>query len=495
MGRPVTCFAFILALTLAIPPAHAGPRLTLKLDTVSLHEGLLRVREEMGWDLRGPSGEGTDQYEPPNNAPRASFNWKDASLGRVCRDIGEAFHFIPKYGNQGYVQFEAPPHPAGKSLLSTSREGVTISVGSVSVARVLQLDTAKPVAKPTCQLQLVIRPFDCDLDVLYGLDKIQAVDNLGKTVRWDRKELLRPPTPREGRPDEWQVNAVLPGIDPRARRLARLEGELILFQEADSARLEVPIHPSTVPVTRTAGPLEMVVRQLDQVTPGSVQIRFDATWPAEMEVTSALHGAPNYPYPGVRLTSGRIARMGGSGNGMMFNTRRRVVMTSVYEGNVGDPPLAVVWDFTFRSLPDRRIPFRLENIPLPFDGKAVTGPLPGKNLPPPLMSRYGALSSSVLFEDQPAGEGELSVGLSQKKPDGKWDAVRWKVIQTDEQGIAVLDGLAPGVYRVLRKFRLRAQDRELLPISGKWLNDTVIVRVEAGKTLALPPLKRLPNSP
>jgi hypothetical protein len=98
----------------------------------------------------------------------------------------------------------------------------------------------------------------------------------------------------------------------------------------------------------------------------------------------------------------------------------------------------------------------------------------------------------VLVGQQSAGEGELSIGLSARKPGGAWDAVRWKQVPTGEEGLATLDGVAPGTYRIFRKFRARGPGGDLLPPMPGWQNAELVIRVEAGKTLKLPPLKRTP---
>lgn len=488
----ITWLLGLLALVLAANSARAAQRVTLKLNQVTLHRALQSIRDTIGWDMRGPSGEGTDFYEPADNAPKADFTWKNAAIGKVCRDLGEAFRCTPTYGDRGVIQFEAKPLAVAPPQLSTSREGIAFTVDSVAMTRTTDLGVAKPVNKDELKLRLLVRPFDNDLDFLYSVDKVQAVDNLGHALKWDRKEPLRPQTPGsgEGRPDEWQVDATFPGVDSRARQLSRLEGELTLFQEVQNLRVEVPLS-AQFPLKQTAGPVEINVQQVVQPGSATIIVRYDVSWPSELEVSTAIHGAPGWPYAAARLASGRITRMGGSGNGGFGNQRRRSVITCVHEGNGGDPPVALVWDLQIKSQPNRKINFRLDNVPLPgLGGTAPPGKVPPA-APLPVLSRDGAVSSPVFLGEMAAGEGELSIGLSPRRPDGTFGAVRWKILPTDERGQAVLDGIVPGTYRILRKFRPRGPDRELLPAGGTWQNDSVLLKVEAGKTLPLPPLKRV----
>jgi hypothetical protein len=168
--------------------------------------------------------------------------------------------------------------------------------------------------------------------------------------------------------------------------------------------------------------------------------------------------------------------------------RRRSKMQCVADQFEPDnPPVALVWDFTIQGDPSLRVPFRLENIPLP----ALPGDLP-ESPARPEAARTGVLFSSVFLGQAPATAGEVAFGLSRRGANGAWGPVRWQNADVDERGAARLEDVSPGTYRVQRIFRLRAADGTLRPPSGKWLNATVVVQVQAGKTLTLPPLKQTP---
>jgi hypothetical protein len=76
--------------------------------------------------------------------------------------------------------------------------------------------------------------------------------------------------------------------------------------------------------------------------------------------------------------------------------------------------------------------------------------------------------------------------------DGTWGPVRWLTVETDGRGMARLDEIAPGTYRVLRRFRRRNATGYLQPDPGRWKNNPVIIQVQAGKTVTLPPLQQTP---
>ena len=85
----------------------------------------------------------------------------------------------------------------------------------------------------------------------------------------------------------------------------------------------------------------------------------------------------------------------------------------------------------------------------------------------------------------------IAAGLSRRGADGSWGPVRWQTVDVDGRGIGRVENLAPGAYRVQRTFRTRAGGA-LRPLAGKWLNGTVVVQVQAGKTVTLLPLKKVP---
>lgn len=484
----------LLAALLCSGPAQALPRLTLRLAQVTFHEALIQVRAETGWDLRGPSGEGSDFYEPADNAPRATFHWRDASLGRVCRDLGAAFRAEPRHAGQNSIRFEplpagAPRRPAAHAV---SREGLTLAATRVERARVLDLEAAPPAPANQVDIRLALRPAGGDPGVIYSLNRLAGADDRGSSISWERSEPLRPPTSPDGRPDEWSLDARLRGVDPRATRLAWLEAEVLLFQEVRHHRVEATLSGLQLPFSASAGAVELRLLEARQPGPFSLQVRLEESWPAELEVSSTAHGSPNWPYPTVRLASGRLQRMGGSASASLIEGRRRVALSCAFEGNPGDPPVAVVWDLLVKAMPDRRLTLRLQNIPL---GAGIAAPAPvaparpGGAAPrtaPPPPAGPGALVSTVLLGDRPGGEGELALGLSRRNADGTWGPVRWRVLDTDENGRAALEDVAPGEYRVLRRFRVPGTP---VPAGTLWENASVTVRVRPGQRLDLPPLR------
>jgi hypothetical protein len=73
---------------------------------------------------------------------------------------------------------------------------------------------------------------------------------------------------------------------------------------------------------------------------------------------------------------------------------------------------------------------------------------------------------------------------------GEWGPIWWKYIPTDDRGLARLEELAPGTYRVRRSFQARDAGGAALPPAKRWVNEVVTARVRAGQTVTLPPLRR-----
>ena len=456
-------------------PAFALPRVTLKLEKVSLHEALKQLRAATGWGLEGTNGEGTPDFEPDGDpGKRASFEWKDANLGRVCRDLSRAFGVSADASGPGMVVFreaEAARAPSPWTFRST---GVALSVRSVS-----QTEThaavpgqPRPEAQRTLKVDLTLVPDEGDPDIFCRLDQVQAVDVNG---------VIYPLTtgPRDARPDG-RVDAWEPSLQfklaPRGTpALARLEGTLILFGAVRHERVEVAL-PAAEPVKRMVGQLELTLKQARLVGAKTLLVEVAASWPAGVSFAAAADGREGLAFPGLRSRSGELedpdtTQIDDVQNGDVNSAS----LVALYTADPDDPPQSLVWDLTFRAGTYREIPFLFRNIPIPEAGtRTATVP----------ESRGAALRLPVRIGTAPARHGELAVGLSRRAPTGSWGPVRWYTVPTDARGVALLRDVAPGEYRVTRRFRAAAGKPPLATQAG----GAVTIRVERGKTDDLPPL-------
>jgi hypothetical protein len=152
-------------------------------------------------------------------------------------------------------------------------------------------------------------------------------------------------------------------------------------------------------------------------------------------------------------------------------------------------PRKLVWEVIERSDPVKLFTFRMADIPLPapleFNAKAVA-PNPGVQAPPDRLfyaKGGGILVSRILVAGKPAGNGILDVGMAEKRGP-EWGPLRWTQVEVLD-GIARLDDLKAGVYRVVRRFRAK---EGVLPEGGKWTNEDLQVALSDGKEATPSPL-------
>jgi hypothetical protein len=255
-----------------------------------------------------------------------------------------------------------------------------------------------------------------------------------------------------------------------------------------------------LPFQQRLGPANLLVKRLEMTTDGELAVEYRSTWPTDDPLGALETDALLMPM--WRRRSGEVAEIGGStftsgssdGGGMAESVvcfRGRAMPPE-------DPVVALLLDFIVRHGPVERIPFRLENIPLlGAPGRAGTPPVPARDrpgpggaAPAPRRPTTGALVSPVLLGGARVAKGELALGLSRKMASGEWGPIRWKYIPTNDHGLARLEELSPGTYRVRRSFQARDAGGAALPTAERWVNEVVTARVRAGQTVTLPPLRR-----
>jgi hypothetical protein len=157
-----------------------------------------------------------------------------------------------------------------------------------------------------------------------------------------------------------------------------------------------------------------------------------------------------------------------------------------------DAPVKLVWDLVERSEPVKLFSFKLTDIPLPEPNvpgfRKPGGPRTPKPSPATDHPFYekdgGTLLNRVQLGDKPA-EGSLQIGLA-ARAGADWGPTRWIELDLDE-GVARLEGLKPGSYRLQRIFR--PKEGETGPQGGTWLSKDLVITAVAGKELAPAPLK------
>lgn len=465
MKRWATAVALSLAV-LAVPSA-AAPRLTLKLQNVTLPEAVQRLRREYGWkfELAAPAG---------NITKRASFDWREATVGMVFRQLSASYGVTARQGARpGIYRFEPATLPSGEMQI---REGVAVTLRRLrqEEVRTQIIGAAGAAVERTLEVLIGIRPLDGDPEVIYGLDRLRGIDDLGNEVRPVMPGFVRrlnDSLPGSA-PDEWILRIPMEGALPQSTRLQTLEGEVVFYRSARSFHFETPLGEKQIAPLQ-AGPMRITAIAVEQ-NGALLRGGFAVTWPKEIEVSSSAAAMPGMIAPWGRLQDGTLVAVPVSYSAIYVDENGEQSARMVFDPvSLGGPISALVWDVTVKSEPDKRIAFRFERLPLPL---APGNPTAGA-------SSTATLAVSLKRAGSPA-LGEVSVGLSPKKGSG-WGPVRWATTETDEQGVARLEGVTPGTWRALVRFRPRNADGALGAEKSAKLRGGEVLTLLKGKTVVL----------
>jgi len=317
-----------------------------------------------------------------------------------------------------------------------------------------------------------------------------------------------------GRNESRQL-AVLDAPDRRATRLQSVDGELVLYRTVTPARAEFDL---TVPAEGRAvavGDARMVLQKVE-LSGDECTVRIRVESPAGVVISDRVESLQRAvpvleTRSGVRLRTGTFNTVGGISPQGRAYLEQKLTFRGLQE-----PPAKLVYDAVLKSDPDRRIAFRLTDVPLPTENPATPAPArtgvraglapgtvrPGAPLPPAgdaggafhripparapaalAAANGGTLAGAV--RGIPSQGGSVAFGLARWEGEG-WSAVRWVEALVDAGGTARVAGLRPGRYRVLRSFTPAGAPA---PMAGAWRNGTAVVTVVAGKEVPLPPLE------
>lgn len=515
----------LIVLLATTPPAEAGPRFTLKLENVTLHQALLRLRQTTGWEISADRGEGSEGFQEPAKAPKASFEWKNAPVGAILREVAETFKLSPHYNGSTnvWLRHGAPAVDAGGRTII--REGIAITLESLDQRelRTLKIGSNRPEVSRYLYATFRLRALAGDPDVMYGVSQVTSRDDRGNLLRPEEGSVSRRYGYSGGNwPDEWTARISLGAFDPEAKRLASITGSVILYRSLRHRRVEVslPLDPKQsetkalgvsikVKEFRVPGKASPAPRKSDPTlpgksfppsgeSPGQAILQIEASWPQEMEVSTPLSmdgGGGGGLAPWIRLKSGKLVRCyGNQTSAEVTDTGMIVAQLRYVASGLREPAVAIVWDLQTRQDPTKRAVFEFTDIPLPFALAEMPKPKPAaiKRNParrsPFFDANGGILVTDVYTGKQRLGAGELMIGLARREG-VKFGAIRWVKTETNAAGQVKLPNLRPGVYRVHRLFRPRDDQGALKPLPGEWENASVTVTVEAKKELALPPLR------
>jgi hypothetical protein len=487
-------------------------RVSVKLERVAPQEAVRRLSEAAGVPL---------ELAPPAPEGSLSFDWKDVTFAEALRQLCAKATLRVSRKAGGFVlspSREAPAAPPLKRVGLFRKDAIEFYATAVSLTDERTLSFTGEDADTFDDVELALRIFaqlgEVETDQVAGIENVTAQDDLGTRLTFDRSRSSTQLYATRGFPDEWAGTLALSPPNPRARKIAWVQGDLMVYRKIAPLHVELPLPPTGRSLRAQAGDWLLVVSQYEEVHREPED---------DDEGLPPLGARPQSAGPGMRLRvyrprrSGMEVRGGGSVYPALIDSAGRA-HTPVFSGGRGagdgqlsltdatliyprgsGPPYRLSWDFLQRSDPERLVTFRMTDIPLPPPAAAPRGgpaarpaaPLAPPAAPPDRRHPYfqaggGALVTRVTLEGETTGEATVQIGLSLKTAGG-WDAVRWVERDLDRSGAARVADLKPGVYRVRRVYRRRHGPNVMG--AGRWVDETVEVAVTAGKESIPRPLR------
>lgn len=445
-----TLFALMLLMTLATP-ARAGLRVTFHGEELSQHELFVRLNKECGVVFRGNDNSGTDTFNGPPGK-RISFDWKKAAMGKVVRDICDAYGLVAYSYGSGQYGFQPGSLPKRQE---TVKDGIGFSLGSISESESLAVNTGTGERKfqRALNLQVIYRALDGEGDIFAAMSRLAIVEENGKTHEQKVQDYSYLAL---GLPDEDSRSIGIPWQGELPKRVRAIEGELSLYTEAEDQRYRVALPGEELPADQQLGPVKLKFKRLS-VLDRSLDLQVEMEWPAATDI--AFYGRN-----AVRM----IVQAGGGRFQVPYRSFKANAAapgintgTLEYTGQFGAPPTSLEIIIPTRTGPLRKVPFRLENVLMPFGRPFVlrTTPL-NQQLRPAGATTAENLRASGPFFDRDGGTLVLpkfvpaggdpklaTVGLSRREEMG-WSAVRWIQLAVTPDMPLKIPQLAPGEYQV-----------------------------------------------
>jgi hypothetical protein len=462
----------------ATGPPIANPPVTANIEHASLAEAVAILRKASGLDVR--------LYRSRNGelgaSQTAALHWTGVPFGRALRELCQAFQVSCDRCACGYrivptaqaADDEFPAQHAGASAYSGAGLRIVYR-GAVWGSRF------QPEFEPE-RNRLTIKPEG----TTESLDASEIAECINVVGRDDHGNLITchetpPPIPvfrprGESYPDRWRSVLAFPFVDPHVRKLEWVEGE-IFARRTDHTSLSLPFHiGAPVAHRRFVG------------ADTEIEIYPDRT---------GDHGEKEGPSIEIRQTSdpGRsidyrdlqaefVGRSGWAyqphGRASSCTSENGVTFQKIDLDfpPIDEPITEVLVGAGGRGDLYRLTKLRLTNLMLPAAPRTRA-----ENEAPPEPPR-GELTFLVQIGAGALPAGPVSIGLSRKEHNG-WAPVRWQMADIDEKGVAHLAEVAPGTYRIIRRFRAQKP----LPAGGRWIDETVTATVTGGKPTSLPPLR------
>lgn len=507
--------AFGLAvLSLACVRGHAEQaRVTVKLRGVTAAEAVKALVEKTGAPVRLYSAD-----LPPNRPVdgaelrRADFDWSGLTFAQALRQVCERYQLRPSRGVGGYLLYpnpQAPPAAPPQRVGLVEKEGVRLFVRSVNIFENRQVHflngPAEAAGSGNLQIYTVAQLGDLDGESIAGIQNVVAKDDLGNAL--GQQGATYSGGNFDGAyPDEWNGIINLPAPHPRARKLASLEGDVMVYRQVRPFSVEIPLPLTGRSARKEMGNLAFWVGETrppaeapDEEPEPLLNRKTGGKEPFTLRVRvySPVQGAPQARWgwglvPYLVGASGRIyqgTQLPGSNSGSdgVTMVQQWVLSFPALE----EAPARLVWDLLDRADPVKLFSFRMTEIPLPapveFNAKAAAPPPAPEN--PNQQPFYekggGTLVSPVQVPGKAPVGARLDLGLAARQGQG-WGPVRWAQVELAE-GLARLENVKPGTYRLVRRYRGGSLGE------GSWAGGEQQVTVSAGKELRLAPLRWVPG--
>jgi hypothetical protein len=249
----------ILALFALLPPAPVArnPRVTLRLHGVNPFQAATALRRASGIPLRLADDEGAQPL-----ASKADFRWNRSSFAEAMRQICRAFRLAPRWdGISGYGLAPGGAAPSRRFGLF-EKAGVRVFVAGLSIQRFAMREFAVHAPDQLgghMFVDLNVELDDQDPAMVSGVANLSLRDDAGTILdgrRQQRGPLFGPP---DTFPDTWSTHLEFPPLDRRAKKLAWLEGDLLVYGTRRAREVEIPVPSDSGPVRRPVGDCLLVV--------------------------------------------------------------------------------------------------------------------------------------------------------------------------------------------------------------------------------------------
>ncbi len=509
-----------------------SPKITMKLTGATAVEALDAISKVAGQRIdstnirraQGDPGKVVGNA-PPTATEKADFNWDNTSFARAFREVCTRFNLRPYRNGATYVinpSFQAPEVPVVRRVGLVEKAGIKLFArrSSINDYRSVNFMGGDDFGGGgNLSLEIGAELGDLEADSIAGFANVSARDDTGGILTSDQNRYGGGYYGNSAFPDEWTGSVGLAAPGPKAKKLEWLEGDLMVYRSVKSLKAEVPLPLTGKSVRRQIGDVLLVVSGVEVAgakpeekdddeadlpdigrvqrvnTPG-IRIRVRAYTPNQPKVTSRGYNyQPVLIRPDGSVVQSNMSNSSGWGNGEMSLQDMQLNFPIVLKP--GEAIGTLAWDLVERGDVVKLMSFRMTDIPIPQPGQIIprrkpvarsSNPVPADtgDRGPYYERGGGSLTMRVEIGGKAAGDGSLQVGLAMKEG-AEFAAIRWSEAVVGADGLARVDDLKPGVYRVLRRFKPR--NAGPLDPQGKWLNSEAQVTVTAGKESPLPPLR------